>query len=299
MTALVPELVNMASDSTVATTDLLRRALVAANRLNLPEISKWVKSELNGYDEDIPNYRTIYGYLMAEHPYNGLIPYLIPDSKALDTITRHQEVQSIPELERILQGAKNGLFVRYFSPEKEAFLMKGMTFKMRPQLQFSPAQIKGIVEKVRNRILEWALELEGSGILGEGLAFTQKEKQMVQELHYHNHFNNVNDSLIQVASNGSTQHQANHLVGNKDALKVVADALAKAVDRSELSNDVVDELRAEIATLKAQAASPKPKWEIVKASAKSVKAIVEGAAGSVLGELAKPHIQALLALLPS
>lgn len=51
----------------------------------------------------------------------------------------------------------------------------------------------------------------------------------------------------------------------------------------------------ELATLKAQAASPKPKWEIIKATARTIKTVSEGAAGNILGELAKPHVQTLLA----
>jgi hypothetical protein len=168
---------------------------------------------------------------------------------------------------------------------------------MRPQVVFGHSQVSGIVEKVRNRILDWALELEGRGILGEGLTFTQQEKQIVQEQHIH--ISGVSDSQIQISSDNSNQHQANHRVGDAPALSSVADALAAVLKQSKAAGAMADELRAEIATLKAQAASPRPKWQIVKASAASVKAIVEGAAGSVLGELAKPHVQKLLALLPS
>lgn len=63
-----------------------------------------------------------------------------------------------------------------------------------------------------------------------------------------------------------------------------------------MQGDAADELRAELATLKAQAASPKPKWEIIKATARTIKTVAEGAAGNILGELAKPHVQTLLAL---
>lgn len=297
MAALVPELVNIASDPAVTTTQLLRRTLVAANRLGVPEIVDWLNAELNGYSKDVPSYRVIRGQLMAHHPYNGLIPYRINDDQFMRLVTEHHEVQSIPEIERILQEGREDTLVRYFSPKQEKGMMDRMPFPMRPQIVFGHSQVSGIVEKVRNRILEWALELEGRGVLGEGLTFTQQEKQIVQEQHIH--ISGVNASQIQIGSNGANQHQANHGVANTAALKSVADALAAALEQSKASGEVADELRAEIATLKAQAASPKPKWEIVKASAKSVKAIVEGAAGSVFGELAKPHVQVLLGMLPS
>lgn len=296
MTALVPELANMASDPNVATTDLLRRALVAATRLNVPETAAWIKSELDGYDEDVPSYRVIYGELVVHHPYQGLTPYRIKSEELMDMITEHKERQSIPELERVLSKNESNFFTRGFPSQQENLLMQGMPFAMRPQLKFASSQIKGIVERTRNRILEWALELEGRGILGEGMTFTQQEKQIVQEQHIH--ISGVSDSQIQIGSNSSNQHQANHRAGDSAALKSVADALAAALDQSKASGDAADELRAEIATLKAQASSPRPKWEVVKASARCVKTIVEGAAGNVLGELAKPHVIALMALLP-
>jgi hypothetical protein len=169
-----------------------------------------------------------------------------------------------------------------------------MQIPMRPQLCFSAVQLTGIVEKVRNRILEWALDLEGRGVLGEGLTFTQKEKQTVQEQHYH--FGNVSGSQIQISSNGSTQTQANTTGTDLEALRGLVEALGAALDRGTVQGDAADELRAELATLKAQAASPKPKWEIIKATARTIKTVAEGAAGNILGELAKPHVQTLLAL---
>jgi hypothetical protein len=297
MTALVPELVNMASDPNVSTTDLLRRTLVVASRLNVPELVLWVKSELNGYEHDVPNYRIIYGQLMAVNPYHGLIPFQIDDNEIMEMICKHCEFQSVPEIERSLAKSSAGHMVRNFPPDQQRILMNSMSYAMQPQLKFTVAQVTGIIEKVRNRILEWALDLEVRGVVGEGMTFTQVEKNMVQEQHYH--FGDVTGSQIQIGSNSSNQHQSNKTTGDTIALKAVADALAAALKNSKATGDTANELGAEIATLSAQANSPKPKWEIVKESAKSVKAIIEGAAGSVLGELAKPHVLVLMGLLPS
>lgn len=298
MTALVPELVNMASDPNVTTTDLLRRTLVVASRLNVPDLVLWVKSELNGYECDVPDYRVIYGQLMAVNPYHGLIPFQIDNNKFMELICKHYEFQSIPEIERSLGGASSsGYMVRNFPPDQQSMLMNLMSVAMQPKLRFTLSQVSGIIEKVRNRILEWSLDLEVRGIVGDGMTFTQREKQMVQEQHYH--FGDVTGSQIQIGSDSSSQHQQNQTTGDSIALKAVTDALAVALEQSKATGDTANELRAEIATLRAQATSPKPKWEIVKASAKSVKSIVEGAAGSMLGELAKPHVLALMGLMPS
>lgn len=116
----------------------------------------------------------------------------------------------------------------------------------------------------------------------------------MQEQHYH--FGNVSGSQIQISSTGSTQTQVNTTGTDLGALRGLVEALSTALDRCTVQGEAADELRAELATLKAQAASPKPKWEIIKATARSIKTVAEGAAGNILGELATPHVATLLAL---
>ncbi len=283
----------MASDPAVSTADLLRRALVVARRLAAPELVDWLSQEMNGYQdrESIPEYRTMWGQLQVLEPVTGEhIPFLIQNAKKDELVRCHSEGQPISVLESIT--ASEGEIVKYFPTTIEQKLMESMRVRMRPRLVFSCAQVRGIVDGARNKILEWALDLEGRGILGEGMSFTQQEKQAVQEQHYH--FGNVSSSQIQISSNGSTQTQANTISTDIEALKSLVQALgAELVDAK---GDTADELRAELATLKAQADSPKPKWEIIKATARSIKAVAEGAGGSILAGLAQPHMANLLAL---
>lgn len=294
MPALVPELVNMASDPTVSTTDLLRRALVVVRRLAVPELVDWINSELTGYrQEEVPDYRRLHGQLVAENPYNGVIPFFAPPEMT-ELLTDFAARQSIPELIR-LQSNETGIF-SHFPPDIEQRLIRmmreSMGVAMRPALRFSTVQIEGIVETVRSRILDWALDLEGRGIIGEGMTFTQQEKLTVQQIH--NHFGDVSGSQIQISSNGSTQTQTNTTGTDLEALKSLVQALGVALERAQ--GDAADELRAELATLKAQAESPKPKWDIIKATARSIKTVAEGVAGNILAGLAQPHMATLLAL---
>lgn len=293
MPALVPELVDMASNPTVSTTDLLRRALVVARRLAVPELADWINSEMNGFSHDapVPDYRVLYGELVAYNDVRGHdIPCAIPDDRTSEYLRRHSEHQSIPVLEQLL--AENGKIVRHFSASIERQLEESMQFPMRPKLVFSKPQVQGIVEVVRNRILEWALDLEGRGIKGEGMTFTPQEKLAVQQIH--NHFGDVSGSQIQISSNGSTQTQTNTTGTDIEALKGLVQALGAVL--VDAKGDTADELRAELATLKAQADSPKPKWEIIKAAARSIKSVAEGAAGGLIAGLAQPHMATLLAL---
>lgn len=293
MPALVPELVNMASDPTISTTDLLRRALVVARRLGVPELVDWISSEMNGYKHGtpLPDYRIVYGSLMAYNDVRGHdIPCSIEDHNTSELLRRHSEHQSIPVLEELI--ASGVQLVRHFPRSIERQLEQSMMIPMRPKLVFSKPQVQGIVEMVRNQILDWALNLEERGIIGDGMSFTPQEKQAVQQQHYH--ISNVSGSQIQIGSSGSTQTQANTTGVHIEALKGLVEAFGATLAGAK--GDAADELRAELATLKAQADSPKPKWDIIKATARSIKTVAEGAAGNVLASLAQPHIATLLAL---
>lgn len=293
MPALVPELVNMASTPAISTTDLLRRALVVARRLAAPELTEWINCELTGYETgEVPDYRRLRGQLMVVNPRHGYIPFF-PPAEMVEMLADFPAHQSIPELIH-LRNSDTGIY-SHFPPDIEQTLMRMMRessgVAMRPALKFATVQIEGIIETVRSRILDWALDLESRGIIGDGMSFTPEEKQAVQEQHYH--FGNISGSQIQIATHGSTQTQA---APDLDALQALIDALAVALNKNATQSDVADELRAELATLKAQAASPRPKWEVVKATARSIKTIAEAAAGNILGDLAKPHVATLMAL---
>lgn len=196
--------------------------------------------------------------------------------------------QSVPELMQLAQST-TGIY-SHFPANIEHTLMQMMReangVTMRPALRFSNVQVQGVIEKVRSRVLEWALDLEAKGVLGEGMTFTQQEKQ-------HYHFGDVSGSQIQIGSNSSNQTQT-QTGGDMAALSALIELLRDAIQQGRIEAEVRDELQAELATLQAQAASPKPKWAVIKATAESIKAVLENAAGSVLAAQALPYLTALL-----
>lgn len=274
--------------------DLLRQALVVARRLAVPELTDWISRELNGYDSDeVPDYRRIKGQLMAENPRRGPIPFFVPPDIAAP-LSDFEMRQSVPELMQLVQSTNN-VCCYYFPFEVEHMLMqqmrKGNGVAMRPVLMIHVVQIQGVIEKVKTRVLEWALDLEAKGVLGEGMTFTPQEKQTVQEQHYH--FGDVSGSQIQIGSNGSNQTQT-QTGGDTAALSALIDVLREVIQQGSLEVEAREELQAELVTLQAQAASPKPKRAIIKATAGSIKAVLENAAGGVLSAKVLPYLTALL-----
>ncbi len=68
MASLVQELQRLASSSTSALPELLRKAKLVAFKLGLDDFQKWIDFELEGYKDikDIPLYRIVHCELRAD-----------------------------------------------------------------------------------------------------------------------------------------------------------------------------------------------------------------------------------------
>ncbi len=295
MTALVHELTTMAGDRTATTADLLRKATVVAHRLSVPEIADWLRAELKGYPEgsDLPDYRRLVATVQTFPGEGG--KKAIPSNQAesldslLQTAAKIDVRLSVSTIESLIhQGDK--LFIYELPQAVHVATQRLGNFSM---VRFvNRAQYQNILDIVRTGVLDWALDLEERGIIGEGMSFTKEEKQVVQELHYH--ISNVSGSQILIGSNGSTQTLSTSNETSIEALAGLVQALGKVL--ADVQSDAAVELRAELLALQELAQSPKPKWSIIKAIARSIKTTAEGAGGNILGNLAQPYMTTLLAL---
>ena len=104
MSSLVQELQQDALNSSVSTLELLRKALVVATKLNIPEFEEWIEFELSGYSngKNIPSYRYIVGPVKGWNPFNGWLPILGDDEEIMSQISKMPIQQSIAELEDLM-----------------------------------------------------------------------------------------------------------------------------------------------------------------------------------------------------
>ena len=118
---------------------------------------------------------------MVRNPFHGWQPVQIEDPAAAKRISERYVNQSIAELEDLTRGTTDGdsTLQMFFSPEllnhwrNEEFMQLGLV----PALIVSRTAICGIVDRVRNAVLDWSLQLEEQGVLGDGMTFTSTEKQ--------------------------------------------------------------------------------------------------------------------------
>jgi hypothetical protein len=164
--------------------------------------------------------------------------------------------------------------------------MKGMNCDLQPTLIIDHSQLVSVLDCVRNIVLKWALQLEEEGVVGEGLSFGSKEKEAATSqsvTNINNYFQNISNSQIQQDTTNASQS----LSLNQLDVKQIASLLSVFVEllpSLQMSPESESELKAEIATVKAQVESPKPKENILKQSLGSIKSILEKAGGSAAGQ---------------
>lgn len=252
MKSLVLELQADALNSSVSVLDLLRKALVVATKLGVEKFHTWVELELDGYNRiPIPEYRSIRGQLRAWNPSHGWQVIDAEDcpqylNALYENLCNCQLRQSISELVA-LSNSKNNELRLQLPFQEESFVVN--TIGTSVKIGISRASIQAIVEAVRTVILRWSLKLQEDGITGEGMTFSQEEKQIAAK-HDYSSFIQIKIEQTQM-QNSSSESQANAETFNNDlgganianfANKVQDNAQQVASDFSQNINQNVDEI---------------------------------------------------------
>lgn len=139
-----------------------------------------------------------------------------------------------------------------------------------------------MLDTVRNIILEWALKLEEDGILGEGLSFSNEEKQQASKHNYtvNNFYGNSSGIQIQQHTSNSTQTIINEL--DLDKVSIFISKLKENLNQIGLQEDNQSIVESDVATISSQLESGKPNPSVLTKSLQSIRSSLEGAAGNLI-----------------
>lgn len=283
MESLVLELQRLAYNSQSSMTDLLRKSYVLSRKLNLTEFSRILQSEMEGYkDEDVlPAYRMIIGVpLVYGFPSKGFSERgLYKPISELEYYLQHEVVKE-----------KGKLIYTYPNEDKDGK-------RKIQQLSVEASQFYNVIDGVRNMILEWTLELEERGVLGENMTFSEKDKKLASEVTVIK--NNFNGNLINSPLQQCTDNSVQILEIGTFNMEILNSILEQGKElMNQITNeDIKAELQADLAVLETQLTSPKPKNGIIKEGLSSVRNIAEGITGSLLATGIVEKIIPLLAML--
>ncbi len=289
---LIQELQDDILNKNYSLQEVLRLALYVSIKLNLPDFESWINFELEGYlkKEDVPSYRYLYAPLKGLNHIRGEWQP-INDGEQFEIFIK----QPIGELESLAKKSKK-LHVP-LSAELKSRIRKNITYGCSPQeiaYEFDSEQVLGIVNKVRNDILKWAMKLEKAGIKGEGRLFSEQEIKLAKQGGMVNNYYANEQSIINSESiNGSQVSQGNRganqsLVQNsldKELLMDLLKDINAQVHLLDLTADKKSEINAEIDVLNAQVKSPIPKCGIIREALISLKNIFENTVSGVMANV--------------
>jgi fructose-specific phosphotransferase system component IIB len=181
--SLIEQLQAGATDGSTPITDLLRKAKLAAYKLQSEDFAAWTEKELSGYsgvlDQNIPEYRNIAGEFKARNPFHGWQPVGL----TTQTYMRHP----IAQIEQIALN-DSGYAVMGIPDDLAAEFRRRMNIPLDVRLHTPCASLFNIIDGVRNSVLDWSIKLERLGVVGHGLSFTPAEVQRAQAMSIQNHF---------------------------------------------------------------------------------------------------------------
>lgn len=167
-TSLVQELEQDAYDKGASLSNMLRKTKAVAAKLQLKQPMQWVEAELNGYGaSEVPAYRKLSGKARTRNPYHGWQPLMFGDAEIEQMVCGHPIPNSISEIEHLLE-----------TPGEPSIALSGKAAQMlcgmadMPTLPinvfFSRGLFVSILDAVRNKVLDWSLQLQADGIMGQG-----------------------------------------------------------------------------------------------------------------------------------
>src|ERR1044071_8122600 len=168
---LVDEIIELASDGKKPLADALRKCLILAFELENETLKQWVEKELNGFykDDPVPRYRSV--SLYSKENFTGLggarithrpLPLGVIDEKWRELLTT-KLVQPIAAYEAYLNSGKNENPSINWPPDMIVHFQEAFSenFVLSSAWQEVPlSTMIGICEEVRNRLLQFALEIK-------------------------------------------------------------------------------------------------------------------------------------------
>ncbi len=290
MNSIIQQLQIEAAEKNSSVVELLRKAKIAASKLELSDFLDWIEKELNGYKttDTIPEYREIHGDPRGWNPYHGWIPLLFAeDSKTQDLISKRKVIQSVGTLEGlILNKDSSGSLEMPFSPEANQQISKAVGFTTKFTLMISSSSIISILDTVRNIILDWSIRLEKEGILGDGISFSKAERERAQEKIVYNieKIENFTGNMGVMKDKASIKIEQNYSESEIKELKNIMIQIKDNLNTINLDESQQKQLEAETQAVQSELDNNNPKKKFIRDKLGSIKRILEGATGNIIAQ---------------
>ncbi len=286
MASLVQELEQDAYNSGASLSNMLRKAKAVAVKLQLQQPMEWVEAELNGYrNGQIPDYRELVGRARIRNPYHGWQPVMFGDAEIERRVCERSISNSIREIEHLLETEGEPSIA--LSGGQVEMLCKMASMPTLPiSVFFSRGSFVSILDAVRNKVLDWSLSLQAAGIKGEGMSFLPEERAKVSGDKGHTYnigsigsfAGNLGGQVGGDVTATSTQNMGQEL----EKVATLVAQLRIYQGQMALGAQQQAEVSRHVDALDEELRGGKPKPGTIAGLLKSIKSMVEGAAGNLV-----------------
>lgn len=297
--SLLREIQNTAIDSNADLASLLRKCKILAARLGNSEFKQWVERELSGYQSinDLPDYRILNVHSRGHFagPFgSGLRNADIPMScipKEFHKNLKHSYfMQPVASIEALVTGS-DGTASEPWNPDLVAHVGQDIYQNMNCMQAWKVIPINSIIavlDAIRNRILNFALEIEAEA---PDAGDAPLNSNPVPQERVHQIFNTYITGNVQNIANGSenVSQQAEYTERETDEL---FSKLIEAVSKSEANSEATSELIELLEEMRANPKSPSFKEYYQK----FISLLADHM--QVLGPVVAPFLPSLSALIP-
>lgn len=209
MSSLIEELQFDLTNHKLKLSTILGKALLVASKLDVDDIQEWLKLEIYGYIDEknnVPDYRMLYGRPQGYDRRTGdwLDINMKGFPKGLD-LKKFIMPNPISDLETDLENIDNEMLLLEYPEDINEQLCK-LIDTDRTGFIFTKTQFSSIINHVRNKLIEWTIKLEKSGVYGIENRFTDEDISKAKTVIINIYQGNVNDSQINNSSSNSNQN---------------------------------------------------------------------------------------------
>lgn len=246
---IIEELIEELTDKNNLLTDILIKTKVLAFKLKNKELSDWIDSELNGYENsNLPTYRLLSCQIIGsvsngfQRAKNFPIPLIGLDKKLREGMQTVTLSQSISTLDEFVQNEKGGKMIMNIPPEMYGYLSKDLDngFVIEyARREIDRIQVLQTLTSVRTKLLDFLLKInEEIGDADDVKPLTQGVLKEKVASTFHSSVFGDNTTII--VGDHNTQTVTNITKGNFEALeKMLAEKGVEKKDIQELQ-EIID-----------------------------------------------------------
>jgi hypothetical protein len=215
------------------------------------------------------------------------------DEKIENHFTNQPIGQPVAEMEHMLSRVVSGSgeMMIPLSGQAAALLMKATRMNLPFAVIISSGEAWGIVDAVRTSLLDWSLKLEQAGIRGEGLSFSNEERERAHGDGATYHIGSIGNFTGNLGANSGTVNATFQQGSAQEVLKLVEKIKANEKELN-LANVETARLKAALNQLTFEMNQSAPNQTKVRQAVSSIRNVAEGAVGSlaatgILFELSK------------